>query len=130
MLEKTLEKNWRAIIEVSSEEKAKQLSELLWSYDEESFLPHGICGSENDSEQPILISLNHDNANEANVRFFVDNCTPKAKGDYQRLVYMFDGHDSEAVSKARLMWKELSANNNLTYWQQDNAGRWVKKHRN
>jgi DNA polymerase III subunit chi len=52
---------------------------------------------------------------------------PRVEGEYERLVYMFDGHDPEAVEEARAAWKALSADNDCTYWQQEANGRWVKK---
>ena len=43
------------------------------------------------------------------------------------IVYMFSGHDPDAVTEARVAWKSLRAGNELTYWQQDESGRWVKR---
>ena len=40
---------------------------------------------------------------------------------------MFSGHDPDAVAEARLAWKALREGNALTYWQQEQDGRWVKK---
>jgi DNA polymerase III chi subunit, HolC len=41
LVERTLERNWRAVIQVGSEERVEALDTLLWTYREESFLPHG-----------------------------------------------------------------------------------------
>ncbi len=127
LIEKTLEKGWRAIIEVGTKERAKAISTVLWTYKDDSFLPHAIAGGEDDKNQPILISLEHDNINSANVRFFVDGCELRLDKDYDRLIYMFDGHDSNEVNKARILWKKFSSENNITYWQQDSLGKWQKK---
>ena len=67
------------------------------------------------------------NANAATVRFFVDRAVPQTAEGYNRVVYMFSGHDPDAVTEARVAWKALQAGNELTYWQQDDGGRWVKK---
>jgi DNA polymerase-3 subunit chi len=61
------------------------------------------------------------------VRFFVDRAVPRETGDYERLVFLFDGHDPDAVSEARAAWKALAEGNEITYWQQDENGRWQKK---
>ncbi|HKI69257.1 MAG TPA: DNA polymerase III subunit chi, partial [Verrucomicrobiae bacterium] len=63
----------------------------------------------------------------ANVRFFVDRAIPRDTKDYERLVFMFDGHDPEAVQQARIAWKALAGSNALTYWQQETGGGWVNK---
>ena len=53
---------------------------------------------------------------------------PKDAAGYERIVYMFSGHDPDAVAEARVAWKALSGGDDaVTYWQQDASGRWVKK---
>jgi DNA polymerase III subunit chi len=127
LLEKTLERGWRAVIETGSRERAEALDAILWTYREDSFLPHGMAGEPSDALQPVLITTETDNPNNANVRFFVDRAVPREVEGYERIVYLFSGHDPEAVSEARGVWKVLSEANAVTYWQQDPGGRWVKK---
>ena len=127
LLEKTLERGWRAVVETSSRERASAIDALLWTYRDDSFLPHGIAGDDADPDQPVLIATDGQNANSANVRFFVDRAVPQTAEGYERIVFMFSGHDPDAVTEARVAWKGLQAGNTLTYWQQDETGRWVKK---
>ena len=75
----------------------------------------------------MLITTDTGNPNGANVRFFVDRAVPRSAEGYERIVYMFSGHDPDAVAEARVAWKALSDGNAVTYWQQDANGRWVKK---
>lgn len=127
LLEKTLERGWRAVVETGSRERAEALDALLWTYREDSFLPHGQSGGPHDADQPVLIATDDTNPNAATVRFFVDRAVPKSGEGYQRLVYMFSGHDPDAVAEARVAWKALKEGNDVTYWQQDANGRWAKK---
>ena len=127
LLEKTLERGWRAVVEAGSRERAEALDALLWTYREDSFLPHGQSGGPHDADQPVLIATDDTNANGATVRFFVDRAVPKSGEGYQRLVYLFSGHDPDAVAEAREAWKALRDGNEVTYWQQDAGGRWAKK---
>jgi len=127
LVEKTLERGWRAVIEVGSAERATALDTALWTYRDDSFLPHGIAGEESDPDQPVLITTGNDNNNAANVRFFVDRAVPRSAEGYDRIVYLFSGHDPDAVSEARLAWRALVPGNTVTYWQQDADGRWAKK---
>jgi DNA polymerase-3 subunit chi len=127
LLEKSLERGWRAVVETSSRERAEALDAMLWTFRDDSFLPHGIAGEPTDPDQPVLIAIGEDNPNAANVRFFVDRAVPQTGEGYERIVYMFSGHDPDAVSEARVAWKALGPGNALTYWQQDEAGRWVKR---
>jgi DNA polymerase-3 subunit chi len=127
LLEKTLERGWRAVVETTSRERAEALDALLWTFREDGFLPHGIAGDDTDPLQPVLIVTDNANPNGATVRFFVDRAVPRSGTGYDRLVYLFSGHDPDAVSEARLAWKALGQGNELTYWQQEDNGRWVKK---
>lgn len=129
LLEKSLERGWRAVVETSSRERASALDAMLWTYRDDSFVPHGIAGEETDANQPVLIRMDDDNGNNANVRFFVDRTVPNSGAGYERIVYLFSGHDPDAVTEARIAWRTLldEGSNTLTYWQQDEGGRWVKK---
>lgn len=128
LLEKTLERGWKAVVESGSRERAEALDTALWTWRDDSFLPHGIAGQPDDPLQPILITIEADNPNGANVRFFVDRAVPSEVSGYERVVYLFSGQDPDAVAEARLAWKALSVPDNaVTYWQQDPGGRWTKK---
>ena len=127
LLEKSLERGWRAVVETSSRERATALDAMLWTFRDDSFLPHGISGEATDPDQPVLITTEQANANGAQVRFFVDRAVPQTGEGYQRIVYLFSGHDPDAVGEAREAWKALRDGNELTYWQQDENGRWVKR---
>jgi DNA polymerase-3 subunit chi len=127
LLEKTLERGWRAVVEAGSRERAEALNAALWTYRDESFLPHDLAGGEFDAEQPVLITTGPENANGAEVRFFTDRAVPRTAEGYQRIVYLFSGHDPDAVTEAREAWRALREGNEVTYWQQDESGRWVKR---
>lgn len=128
LLEKTLERGWRAVVEVGGPERMEALDAALWTYSDDSFLPHAIAsGGESDGSQPILLTDTSVNPNGAKVRFFVDRARPARIEGYDRLVYMFNGHDPDAVTEARQVWRDLKEVFDLTYWQQDADGRWSKK---
>jgi DNA polymerase-3 subunit chi len=127
LLEKTLERGWRAVVEVGSAERAQALDAHLWSYRDDSFLAHGLAGGEADALQPILITTGSENPNGAACRFFIDRAVPRSAAGYERIVFMFSGHDPDAVAEARDAWRTLRVDNAVTYWQQESSGRWVKK---
>ncbi|HVW91372.1 MAG TPA: DNA polymerase III subunit chi [Devosia sp.] len=129
LLEKTLERGWKAVVEVGSPDRAEMLDRLLWTYRDESFLPHGLAGAGDEADQPILITTGTENPNGAEVRFFADRAVPQSAEGYRRIVFLFSGHDPDAVTEARAAWRALreGQGNELTYWQQDENGRWVKR---
>ena len=127
LLEKSLEKGWNVVIRAGSEERLAALDEALWTYAEQSFLPHGREEEGEPEHQPILLTLKDTRINAPGVIFLVDRAALPAAYDVERLVLMFDGEDPEAVDEARAAWKTIKAlGHPATYWQQD-SGRWVKK---
>jgi DNA polymerase-3 subunit chi len=127
LLEKTLERGWKAVVEVGSEERLAALESHLWTYRDDSFLPHGQQGAGHETRQPILLTTTAENGNGAEVRFFVDRAVPQGADGYTRIVFMFSGHDADAVTEAREAWKRLRDGADVTYWQQDQSGRWSRK---
>ena len=128
LLEKTLERGWRAVVQAGSQERLDALDQQLWTYREESFLAHGTAKDGSPQRQPIYLTLDDDNPNGAAVRFLVDGAEPQDVSGLTRVVLMFDGRDETAVDAARRHWKTLKAQGcAVTYWQQSAAGRWEKK---
>jgi DNA polymerase-3 subunit chi len=127
LLEKTLERGWKAVVESGSRERAEALDTVLWTFRDDSFLPHGLAGGQSDADQPVLLTTSEDNPNGADVRFFVDRAVPRNAEGYTRLVYIFSGHDPDAVTEARTAWRALSQAHDVTYWQQAPNGRWAKR---
>lgn len=128
LLEKSLERGWRAVVQAGSEERVAALDAALWTYREDSFLPHGTSGEGAADMQPVFLTSGGDNPNKADIRFLVDGSEVADGAGYARLVYLFDGRNESALAAARAQWKAMQAQgHDVTYWQQDEAGRWVKK---
>lgn len=129
LVERSLERGWQAAIQVVSEERLQALDDGLWTYTDESFLPHGTDRETDAALQPIVITTRQDRPNGASVRFLVDGAAlPADSATYDRLVLMFDGNDPDAVDRARQQWREAKGGGHAcTYWQQNDAGRWEKK---
>ena len=129
LLEKSLERGWRVVVQASSEERIDALDAHLWTYRDDTFLPHGTAREPEAAAQPVLLTTRDDNPNAANVRFLIDGVpVPADAAGYERIVLLFDGEDEDAVAAARARWGEAKAQGfGVTYWQPDEQGRWVKK---
>jgi DNA polymerase-3 subunit chi len=129
LLERSFERGWRAVVQAASEERIDALDAHLWTFRDESFLPHGTPRQGDAAEQPILLTLNDDNPNAASVRFLLDGAPvpPDAKA-YERIVVLFDGNDPDALAAARERWAQCKSEGfEVTYWQADERGRWQRK---
>jgi DNA polymerase III subunit chi len=129
LLEKSLERGWRVVVQSTSLERTEALDAHLWTYSDDSFLPHATSRASDAEDQPIILSAEEANPNGANVRFLIDNAALPADTDrYERVVLVFNGDDGEALDAARLAWKDCKARGfEVTYWQTDERGRWQRR---
>ena len=128
LLERSLQRGWRAIVRAGGKERLDALNNTLWTYKDESFLPHGTTEDGPPEMEPVFLTTEEENPNGANVLFLVDGAEPGEVGGYERCVLMFDGRDADAVATARTHWKTLKdAGHDTTYWQQSETGKWEKK---
>jgi len=129
LLERSLDRNWRVVVQTVSDERLEALDSHLWTYRDDSFLPHGTFREPNAAAQPVLLTTDTANPNGATVRFLIDGAPlPEDAESYERIVLMFDGNDPDAVDEARQRWREARAKGfDCTYWQADETGRWAKK---
>jgi DNA polymerase III subunit chi len=127
LLEKVIERGWRAVVMASSPERVEALTQSLWTYREGSFLPHGSAKDGNAELQPIWLTAQDENPNKANVLMLTDNASSEHIGSYDLVCQVFDEMDDGAVDAARARWQEYkSQSHTLTYWQQSERG-WEKQ---
>ena len=127
LLEKTLARGWRAIVRAGAAERVDHLDGWLWSYRDESFLPHAPDGEAGASRQPILLTTGFDNPNKADALFLVDGAEPGDLAGYARCLVLFDGADEQALTHARRQWSAIKgAGLPVSYWKQQARG-WEKQ---
>jgi len=128
LLGKSLERGWRVVVQAENNKQVSGISSALWTYRDDSFLPHGIKSDGFENEQPIYLCDTTDNPNKAAIRFFVEGAQPENIEGYERIVYLFNGHENGHVENARKQWKRLAGEGaNATYWAQNERGGWEKK---
>jgi DNA polymerase-3 subunit chi len=128
MLQTGLDRGWRAVVHAGSDERIEYLSSLLWSFDDNAFLPHGTRADGYASLQPIWLTAVEENPNGSTVRFYVDGARPAGLEGFARTVVLFDGNDEAGVALAREDWKRFKAEGcEVSYWQQDGEGRWQNR---
>lgn len=132
LLERSIERGWTAVVQLSTPERLSALDAFLWTYADETFLAHGTAADGDAELQHVYLTTGPENPNEAEIRFFIESARVApvldAGGAYARIVVMFDGNDEAELQAARAQWKELKARGlDLSYWQQDDNGGWSKK---
>ncbi len=127
LLEKTLQRGWRAVVMTSSAERAESLAQHLWTYAPNGFLPHGTAKDGFAEDQPVWLTEKDENPNGATVLFLTDGATSARVGAFEIACEIFNGHDEEAVAASRAKWKNYKDEGHaLSYWQQNEKG-WTKE---
>jgi DNA polymerase-3 subunit chi len=127
LLEKTIERQWRAVVMAGSPERVEALTSHLWTYKPDSFMPHGSAVDGNAEQQPIWVTAEDECPNGATVLFLTDGAASARIGDYQLVCEIFDGNDDAAVTAARSRWSQYKSSGfELSYWQQNERG-WTKQ---
>ncbi len=128
ILSKALERQYRIVVKASSQERVEFLNACLWTYDAASFLPHGSNKDGFEAEHPIWLTTVDENPNQANMLVLVDSTESDHINTVDLCCEFFDGNDEDAVAAARQRWKNYKEQGHaLTYFQQDDAGKWQKK---
>ncbi len=127
LLEKAYETKKSIVLRIGNEERVEFLNGLLWTYSDQSFLPHGSKKDGNAELQPIWLTSSTDNPNMASFLFLVDGASASVEevAQFERVFNVFDGNVQNALLQARSFWKELKSEGiNCLYWQQDEKGSW------
>lgn len=128
LLERALAGGFRAVVTTGSPERAKDLDSLLWTYTDESWLPHGSRGGGEPGEQPVWITDSAENPNGATLLVITEGADFLDPSGFERVLDLFDGAVPDDVAAARRRWaSRRDAGHDLRYWQQDDNGRWTEK---
>lgn len=127
LLDRTLQRGWRARVRIADPDLRAALDERLWTWRDDSFLAHGLSDQPLAERQPILLTSGDENLNASQALFIIDGSDISLKEEFERCFIIFDGRDEIALQQARARWKSLKTQGaSLAYWKQSEAGRWEK----
>jgi len=127
LVEKTLSRGWRACLRFSTPERLETIDSALWTYRDDSFLPHGTARDGHPERQPVFLTAEAGNPNGAHALFLLESATESEPERFARIIRLFDGADEEAKALARAEWKAAKAAGfEVSYWRQDANGAWKK----
>ena len=128
LLEKTLEAKKRALVLTQFDAQVEEISDVLWAYKSESWLPHGTSKDGFADQQPVWLSTLDENANSSSFLFLTNGATSDGVDSYERCFELFDGNDTDTVTAARQRWKLYKeSKHELAYFQQNISGGWSRE---
>jgi DNA polymerase-3 subunit chi len=130
LLEKSLERGWRVLIRGTAPARIEALTSHLWTYRDDSFLPHGAAADGDPARQPVWLGCEVENPNGANTLFLIDGAGADTGelAQMETTAILFDGLDESAVANARDQWRAITgAGLRAVYWAQNPDGGWVKR---
>ena len=127
LLEKTRAKGWRALVKMP-EAQLKEMDDYLWSFRDDSFLPHGRDDEPMSEQQPIVLSAQAETAADFEAVFLLGGAKIENMDGAERAMVMINGRSQEDVTRERARWKALKETDaKLSYYQQTERGGWEKK---
>ena len=122
----------RVAVQAGDAELVASLDESLWTFADESFLPHGLANAADASRQPMTLGEGDENPNRAQWRVFVGGadpgpCLAMGAPDYERLILLFDDTSDEAKAAARKAWTADKAGvGEVGFWREGDDGAWAR----
>lgn len=127
LLSKALSAGHRIVVKAANDKAVEELNTHLWTYNPNSFLPHGSQKDGFAEDQPIWLTAEDENPNGASVLILTHGAQSPDVGNFKMCCEMLDGRNEDAVKAARGRWKTYGkAEHDVTYWQQTDKG-WEKK---
>ena len=129
LLSRALHRNWRVVVRAGTSAALSTIDDMLWRYDDASFLPHGTAEMGHAELQPVYLTTSDDNPAGATILMLVEGARvdPGEASAFDRICVLFDGHAPEALAAARADWVAVrDADLSGKYWAQQD-GKWVEK---
>ena len=128
LVNKALSKDHRIVIKAPDTQEIERLNAHLWTFNPDSFIPHGSKKDGYESEQPVFLTDSDDIPNNADVLILTHSCEHTDLSQFKLVCDMFDGRNEQALNAARQRWKTYKdADHDVTYWQQAAQGGWTEK---
>jgi DNA polymerase III subunit chi len=133
LLEKCVERGWRAIVRSANPASLDSVDASLWTYRPNAWLPHGKSTGDaaEDGRQPILLvhppEPDSDYLLQAPALFLLDGADWTGVTGIARIFVLFDGRDEDVVARARTDWRRAKeAGYAPAYWRQSEDGKWTR----
>ena len=102
--EKIWSKGRRVLICTTNEAEARHMDRLLWTYQEQNFIPHGLLGKVDEKQNPILIGSMAEAGEEHDVLINLSSEIPQYFSRFDRVAECVD-HDQALREASRTRFR-------------------------
>lgn len=92
LADKAYRQGRRIYIHAGSQAEVQMLDQLLWTFREQSFLPHGVAGQADPHVTPVLLGQEQAPEREDDVLINLAPQVPSFFSRFQRVAEIIDGH--------------------------------------
>ena len=104
----------------------EEINDLMWTFNDTSFIPHGSQNDLNPDKQKVYLTCNEENLNNANIIFSIDGIIVKKPDNWNRCIYIFNEQNLKVTDELELYKREIKdLNYVLKSFEQDNNGKWI-----
>ncbi|MDF3048150.1 MAG: polymerase subunit chi [Candidatus Midichloriaceae bacterium] len=128
-LAKLIETIWlksnKILIYCKDKELLQRIDEVLWTYEQLSFLPHVFQDDEIASKTPVVLTYDMQNANSANILVCLEPTLPDSFSGFEKIIHMYsytEGREKVIPFIQQLQSKEIE----VIEYQQASSGAWQK----
>jgi DNA polymerase-3 subunit chi len=132
LVKKTCAAGKKALI-LCPQPAASSIDTMLWSFEADAWLPHGLDDAKGDSHALVWISSDMaKNPINADFLFLLHGSEPASWYGFKRCFCLFDGQSEAQLSRARAQWTQwkLFVGVKLGYYSQNTKGGWSKESQN
>lgn len=115
-------RGWRVLLCFTTQEFLNHVDKWLWEHNPS--IVHGAEDQDFAADQPVLLSLTHNNINKAEICFLIEGASYR-EGNFKRVAVLFDGLNEQNVVTARAQWQAFQALGcKMNYYKQNASGKW------
>jgi DNA polymerase III subunit chi len=92
LIEKAYDQGHRVYLHLAGDSEVQHLAQLLWTFRDDSFVPHGVLGVADPSLTPILLGSGRDPIEESDVLITLAPEVPAFFNRFQRVAEIVDTH--------------------------------------
>ena len=130
LIEKSLEKGFKSLLLFLDKENCSAIDEKLWTYKQNSFLPHlSECEEiSNEIDIPIYLTTKNENPYEAELLFSIDGSIPDNINNLERLIIIIDANDKILLEKYKKYYLDINKKfEDIVFYKSDDDGKWIEE---